>query len=51
MNLLKIDTTKTYTPTAYSKKVGESVQLIKYWMKIGKVRTVQINGATLIYEG
>ena len=51
MNLLKIDATKTYTPTAYANKVGESVQLIKYWMKIGKIKTVNINGATLVYEG
>ena len=48
--ILKIDVTKTYTPTAYAKKVGESVQLVKYWMKVGKVRTVKINGAWLIYE-
>ena len=51
METLKIDRTKTYTPTAYAKKVGQSVQLIKYWMKIEKVKTVSINGAVLVYEG
>jgi hypothetical protein len=51
MNILKIDTTKAYTPTAYSKKVGESVQLIKYWMKTGRVKTVKVHGAVLVYEG
>ena len=51
MNKRNIDTTKAYTPTAYAKLVGESVQLIKYWMKTEKVKTVKVNGATLIYVG
>ena len=50
MESLKVDRTKLYTPTAYSKIVGESVQLIKYWMKQGKIKTVKIEGATLILK-
>lgn len=50
MEVLQVDRTKLYTPTAYAKKVGESVQLIKQWMKLNKVNTVKINGHTLVYE-
>ena len=50
MEALKVDRTKLYTPTAYSKKVGESVQTIKYWMKTERVNTVDINGKTLVYD-
>ena len=50
MEALKVDRTKLYTPTAYSKKVNESVQLIKLWMKVGKLDTVEINGHVLVYD-
>ena len=50
METLKIDRTKLYTPTAYAKLVSESVQLVKYWMKTNKVKTVKIEGAVLIYK-
>jgi len=49
MEALKIDRTKLYTPTAYAEKVKKSPQLIKYWMKTGKLKTVKIEGANLIY--
>lgn len=51
MEVLKVDRTKLYTPTAYSLKVNESVQLIKKWMNSGKLNTVKINGHTLVYDG
>jgi hypothetical protein len=44
METLKVDRTKLYTPTAYARKVGESVQLIKKWMNNDKLKTVEING-------
>ena len=49
MEVLKVDRTKLYTPTAYARKVDESVQLIKKWMNNGRLETVKINGHTLVY--
>ena len=51
MEVLQVDRTKLYTPTAYANKVEESVQLIKKWMNNGKLKTVKINGHTLVYDG
>jgi hypothetical protein len=50
MEVLKVDRTKLYTPTAYARKVNQSVQLIKKWMKNNKLKTVDINGHTLVYD-
>lgn len=50
METLQVDRTKLYTPTAYALKVGESVQLIKLWMKLDKLKKVKINGHTLVYD-
>ena len=49
MDTLQVDRTKLYTPTAYARKVDESVQLIKKWMNNGRLETVKINGHTLVY--
>lgn len=49
METLQVDRSKLYTPTAYARKVGESVQLIKKWMNNGRLSTVKINGHTLVY--
>ena len=50
MEILQVDRSKLYTPTAYALKVDESVQLIKKWMNAGKLNTVKINGHTLVYD-
>jgi len=50
MEVLKVDRTKLYTPTAYAKKIGISVQLVKQRMKNSKLNTVQINGHILVYD-
>lgn len=37
-----------YTKTAYAKKMGESIQVVNYWIKTGKIKTLLVNGTTLV---
>jgi len=48
---LKIDRTKLYTQNEYAKKVKLTRGRISQLVKEKKLPLVQINGATLIYEG
>lgn len=47
---LKVDRTKLYTQVEYAKKVGLSEARISQKVKAKEIRTIEINGGTLIYE-
>ena len=47
---LKVDRTKLYTQKEYAGKVGLSEARISQKVKSGEIKTIQINGGTLIYE-
>jgi hypothetical protein len=47
---MKVDTKKLYTQSAYGREIGESPQMIKYWVNTKKLKTVEINGAVLIIK-
>lgn len=47
---LKVDRTKLYTQKEYATKVGLSEARISQKVKSGDIRTIKINGGTLIYE-
>ena len=49
MESIKIDRTKLYTQTEYAKKVGLTKGRINQKIKAGELKTVKINGATLVY--
>jgi transposase-like protein len=46
----KIDKSKTYSQAEYARKMGVSQQLVYYWVKKGKVKTIKVRGVTLIVE-
>jgi predicted DNA-binding protein (UPF0251 family) len=48
MEKLKVDRTKLITQSAYAKKMAISKQLVSYQIKQGKLKTIVIDGATLI---
>lgn len=48
---LKVDRTKLYTQVEYAKKVGLSEARISQKVKAKEIKTIEINGGTLIYEG
>ena len=48
---LKVDRTKLYTQVEYAKKVGLSEARISPKVKSKEIKTIEINGGTLIYEG
>lgn len=50
MESLKVDRTKLYTQTEYAKKVGLTKARINQKIKNGELKSVKINGATLVYE-
>jgi hypothetical protein len=47
---LKVDRTKLYTQVEYAKKVGLSEARISQKVKAKEIKTIEINGGTLIYE-
>ena len=47
---LKVDRTKLYTQKEYATKVGLSEGRISQKVKSGEIKTIKINGGTLIYE-
>ena len=47
---LKVDRTKLYTQVEYAKKVGLSEARISQKVKSKEIKTIEINGGTLIYE-
>lgn len=47
---LKVDRTKLYTQKEYATKVGLSEARISQKVKAKEIRTIEINGGTLIYE-
>lgn len=49
MENLKVDRTKLMTKTAYAKKVKVSPAAVDKMVKTGRVKTVKIEGAELIY--
>lgn len=51
MEALKIDRSKLYTQTEYAKKVGLTKARINQKIKTGEIKSIRINGATLVYEG
>jgi hypothetical protein len=51
MDNLKIDRTKLMTKSAYAKKLCVTPAAIDKMVKAGKVKTVKIEGAELIYIG
>ena len=46
----KINKTKTYTQSAYARKMRVTPQAVYKWVKSGKVKTIKIMGTTLIVE-
>ncbi len=46
---LKVDRTKLYTNDAYAAKVGLSKGRISQKVKAKEIKTIEINGGTLIY--
>lgn len=48
---LKVDRTKLYTQKEYAAKVGLSEARISQKVKAKEIKTIEINGGTLIYEG
>ena len=51
MEALKIDRTKLITQAAYARREGLSPARINQKIKAGEIKTVVIEGATLIYLG
>lgn len=51
MEALKIDRSKLYTQSEYAKKIGVTRGRVNQMVKSGDIKTVKINGATLIYLG
>lgn len=49
MNTLKVDRTKLMTQSAYAKKMGCSPAYVNAEIKRGNIKTVKIEGATLVY--
>jgi hypothetical protein len=47
---LKVDRTKLYTQKEYASKVGLSEARISQKVKAKEIKTIEINGGTLIYE-
>lgn len=47
---LKIDQTKLITQSKYAEKKGMSKQLVQAHIKAGKIKTIEIDGATLILQ-
>jgi len=47
---LKVDRTKLYTQKEYANKVGLSEARISQKVKSKEIKTIEINGGTLIYE-
>lgn len=50
MEALKIDRTKLMTKTAYAKEIGVSPPAVDKMVKTGRIKTIKINGAELIYK-
>lgn len=51
MESLKIDRTKLMTKTAYANKLRVTPAAVDKMVKSGRVKTVKIEGAELIYLG
>lgn len=51
MNSLKIDRTKLLTQARYAKKVNKTPAWVNQQIKAGKLKSVEIEGATLVYLG
>ena len=51
METLKIDRTKLFTQSEYAKMMGVTRARINQMIAEGKLKTVKIPGATLIYLG
>ena len=49
METLKVDRTKLRTKSAYAKELGVTPAAIDKMVKSGRVKTVKIKGAELIY--
>ena len=44
----RIDKTKTYTQSEYARMRGVSPQVVYYWVRTGKIKTIKVRGTTLI---
>jgi len=51
METLKVDKTKLMTKSAYAKKLCVTPAAVDKMVKTGRVKTVKIEGAELIYIG
>lgn len=49
MEELKVDRTKLYTQTEFAKMKGVTRQRVNQMVKSKELKTIQINGAKLIY--
>ena len=47
---LKVDRTKLYTQKEYAAKIGLTTGRVSQKVKAKEIKTIQINGGTLIYE-
>lgn len=47
---ISIDPEKLYTQSEYGRLIGESPQVIKYWVSNKKVKTLKIKGGVLIIK-
>ena len=50
MEALKIDRTKLYTQAHYAEKIKVSRARVNQMINEGLIKTVLINGATLVYD-
>ena len=47
---VKINKAKTFTQAEYAREKNISPQLLTYWIKVKKVKTIQIRGGVLIID-
>ena len=51
MDSLKVDRSKLYTQAEYARKVGLTRARINQKIKSGELKSVKINGLTMVLEG
>lgn len=51
MEALKIDRTKLFTQADYARKIGKSRAWVNQQVKSGDIKSIEINGAVLVYTG
>jgi hypothetical protein len=51
MEALKIDRTKLFTQADYARKIKKSRAWVNQQVKSGDIKSIEINGAVLVYTG